>query len=967
MMKSLKQKMNVFFSAFCMTVFLSAMSVTPAYAVQVTPGLFEVEGNALVDHGGAGLPDDWERIWDDPAPTPGNGALISLFIGASEEAPGNDVTYFTGGGSTDIHDINDAISGAPNWVWSPGDVAPDKSELTDAFVAAYLDTTNNHTIIYFGVDRYAQAGSAQVGFWFFRDSVTRNDIVEGANTGTFTGNHQERDVASNIKGDLLILSDFTKGGKVSNIRVYEWVGTGPDAPGTDGTLDLIFDETDAKCNGANDDACAIANDGNIDVPWPYTPKSGSSMVVPNGGFFEGGVDLNALLGDDVGCFSSFLAETRSSGSATTAQLKDFALGNFELCGLTITKTAGIGQVCNSESGTQDVPYHYVVDNTGAATLEDMTIVDDNGTPLDESDDLDVIAEDAIPGSTNLASLQTITLAGGAMRSFNVTIPVSGAVTNTVVATGYAGNDEVSDDDDAFVSVQECSITIDKNPDLDDVCEDDSEITYTYVLANTGVVTVRFGGNDVVDDNGTDGTTADDVDLLVENGFITLVSSNPDVYTTYDLLSGTDVTLNYTVTLTDANPGNGMSTNTVTNNVGAMGTADPGGLDFNVMASASAMVDVFICEIDITKDVDSSEVCQQSSGVTYSYLLSNEGGAAVSFGAGDVMDDNGTPSDTGDDVDLLVENSITPPLVLLEGEDQALSYSTSLTGSGTAGDQVDVVNTVTANGTSLNTFPVAEASADRTVTVHDCSISVFKECDDAEGQFGSYGVDISVTNTGTTELTSVIVEDLKLLPTTVFSGTLAVGETQQFFDTLSYLAEGVTPSTNVVTANGTAFSGTDAVYDVAEAEAEDTCIIITNPQLTVEKDCDKVDLVEVSGQPITLKVFYSGSVSNPGNVNLTDVTLVDVTSGGSMDNFIEIRDNNGVLLPDPSLSFSLAIDETYTYKGSYVPTTNDFGDEIPLTARFDDEIQANANGEVYGTPANQQTDAESCDLCPVEPN
>ena len=52
-----------------------------------------------------------------------------------------------------------------------------------------------------------------------------------------------------------------------------------------------------------------------------------------GGLLEGGIDLTAL--ELTGCFSSFMAETRSSPSIS-AQLKDFVLGTFESCGATIT-------------------------------------------------------------------------------------------------------------------------------------------------------------------------------------------------------------------------------------------------------------------------------------------------------------------------------------------------------------------------------------------------------------------------------------------------------------------------------------------------------------------------------------------------------------------------------------------------------------------------------------------------------
>ncbi len=55
-------------------------------------------------------------------------------------------------------------------------------------------------------------------------------------------------------------------------------------------------------------------------------KNGSQGA---GALYEGGIDLTAL-GLDTGCFSSFMAETRSS-QETTSTLSDFVLGNFSFC------------------------------------------------------------------------------------------------------------------------------------------------------------------------------------------------------------------------------------------------------------------------------------------------------------------------------------------------------------------------------------------------------------------------------------------------------------------------------------------------------------------------------------------------------------------------------------------------------------------------------------------------------------
>src|SRR5436190_19932429 len=116
---------------------------------------FELDGNALVDHSGPGLPDDWSRVYD-PATYGAGGYFSSAFIGADHEAPANDQTYFTGGNSKDVRDIT-------QWQWTPtpNPAAPDKDEITDAFGAVYVVPSGpdaGHTVMYFGADRYAQNG-----------------------------------------------------------------------------------------------------------------------------------------------------------------------------------------------------------------------------------------------------------------------------------------------------------------------------------------------------------------------------------------------------------------------------------------------------------------------------------------------------------------------------------------------------------------------------------------------------------------------------------------------------------------------------------------------------------------------------------------------------------------------------------------------------------------------------------------
>ncbi|MFY9587795.1 MAG: hypothetical protein WAT66_10105, partial [Actinomycetota bacterium] len=264
---------------------------------------FELDANA---QNGAPSGDDWNAV----VPTDHSSTdIVSSFVRDGDNPPA-DTSYFTGGGSKDLNDV-------PGWAWTTGDVAPDKNEITNAYAVAYratVDTTRNDVgdlLVYFGLDRYANNGDAQVGFWFFRDAVGMEP------DGTFSGAHR--------KGDILVLSHFTQGGTVSDVNVYAWVGSG----GSDGALDLKVSAKSCAAAGANDPACAIVNQTNTPAPWTYVPKAGSAGVFPQGSFYEGGIDITRLV-PGVTCFKSFMAETRSSQSVT-AQLKDLALGPFNTC------------------------------------------------------------------------------------------------------------------------------------------------------------------------------------------------------------------------------------------------------------------------------------------------------------------------------------------------------------------------------------------------------------------------------------------------------------------------------------------------------------------------------------------------------------------------------------------------------------------------------------------------------------
>ncbi len=354
---------------------------SPGGGVDDSNGVFQLEGNATTDTGicfqvsppliatpGAGnscpsgltfvafglQTDDWANIFTG----------VSLHAVATTGIV-TDVTnstsdnIFTGGGAKDTN----GLQSGP-WLWKNGK-PQGKDDIAHAYAAAYSRSSDDHTLIYFGMDRFDNSGDATAGFWFFQDSTVG---LGGAKSGSgthFTGQHMD--------GDLLIVSDFSIGGAVSTIEVFKWVGS-------DATGSLVSEATlttNATCDpiSGSSGVCSIVNP--VPVPtggWGFTNKRGANSF-DTGEFLEGGIDLNAIFGNNIPCFTTFMAETRSSTSPTST-LSDFSPpASFPLCGIKVSKSCnGFGTVSN---GGNTVSYSWTVTatNTGIGKLFDVTVVD----------------------------------------------------------------------------------------------------------------------------------------------------------------------------------------------------------------------------------------------------------------------------------------------------------------------------------------------------------------------------------------------------------------------------------------------------------------------------------------------------------------------------------------------------------------------------------------------------------------
>jgi hypothetical protein len=436
---------------------LALFWITGAQAVHDLT-LFELDRNAVdvaVTDG-----DDWDTLYD-------GGGNADGFSGVLEDisAPGE---QFTGGGSKDNNDIS-------QWLWKAGEPL-DKDDITNAYTAAYtntVDTGGNNIgdlIIYYGLDRFANNGTAQVGFWFFQNKISLSNTAQGGGF-KFDGVHEI--------GDVLVQSNFTSGGRVSSVSVFEWVGSG----GSNGALDLRFAGTDCVDSDPNtpgdqtlagdDPACATANIANEDSPWPYTPKSGTADVFPLSSFFEGGVNITRLIPGGSKCFPSFMAETRSS-APFDSRLNDFQLGDFELCKPS-TKLSKSATMTTAVSVATTATYSYTEENDGndaltppngaTATGRNSLVADDSCSPVTYSsgDNGNFILD---PGETWTLTCTKV------YNDSSTSATLSATHTNT--ATGHGLDPNLGNKD----------VTFCPSPDESKICDADERATKTIHVSGS---------------------------------------------------------------------------------------------------------------------------------------------------------------------------------------------------------------------------------------------------------------------------------------------------------------------------------------------------------------------------------------------------------------------------------------------------------------------------------------------------
>ncbi|HEX5591487.1 MAG TPA: hypothetical protein VFX65_14440, partial [Candidatus Limnocylindrales bacterium] len=119
----------------------------------------------------------------------------------------SDPTTFTQ--SKDIENIGST----DGWRCKAANQVTNKGDITNTYVAVY--EKNGKKILYFGMEKDQDSGSNNVGLWLLQDGTIACAGGGSGNGNAFTGTHRV--------DDIFLVSEFTNGGGVSNIKAYKWV------------------------------------------------------------------------------------------------------------------------------------------------------------------------------------------------------------------------------------------------------------------------------------------------------------------------------------------------------------------------------------------------------------------------------------------------------------------------------------------------------------------------------------------------------------------------------------------------------------------------------------------------------------------------------------------------------------------------------------------------------------------------
>ncbi|WP_420963660.1 DUF7507 domain-containing protein, partial [Brucella sp. IR073] len=529
---------------------------------------------------------------------------------------------------------------------------------------------------------------------------------------------------------------------------------------------------------------------------------------------------------------------------------------------------------------ETISYSFIVRNTGAVTLTDVTVEDtllaDRGISID-------------PGPQTLAPGGVVTFT--ATYTPTQTDIDAGNVVNTAKAIGKtpSGTPVESDPDSETVPPQQTpGLTIDKVGTLNDTDNDGKvgpgeTVDYTFTVTNTGTVTMN-------------NVTVDDPKLAAAGLSV--------VETPQTLAPGQSFTFHLSGSYRpeqaeiDANQVVNTATATGTTPQGSPFRSDPDTETVPPAQNAGLLID----KIGKLNDLDGDNKIDPGETVSYSFRVTNIGAVTLN----NVMVDD--PKLTAAGVTI-----VQGPQTLAPGASFVFT-ATDYRPVQAEIDAGEVRNTATAKGVTPSADPVESNPDEETVppdqsaalTIDKDGLLNDKDGDNKIDPDETITYTFTVRNTGNVTLVGVTVKDDLLaargISVTPGPQTLAPGGQAVF--TAVYTPTQADIDGNMVKNTATA-TGSDPDGNLVESP-EDTSQVPPDrtPGITIDKtgtlqDKDGDGLID-EGEDIT----YTFLVKNTGNVTLTGVTVDDP--------LVKVVEDPQTLLPGG----------TFTFHGSYTPVQAD---------------------------------------------
>lgn len=473
----------------------------------------------------------------------------------------------------------------------------------------------------------------------------------------------------------------------------------------------------------------------------------------------------------------------------------------------------------------------------------------------------VVVNDPLTGNTGAKGLAVGTLAPGASKNVYASYVVTeadilaGSVKNVATATGFDPEDtkteesgETEDDTDPVSG----SLNVVKTSVMDGKASLGETITYTITVTNTGNVTVK---NIKVEDALT-GNTGD------------------KAFTVAELAPKAEQSFTATYKVTEADILAGKIMNVAT----AKGT-DPNGKDVTAEGKKEDDTDRIDNKIEVTKASNKSEPVKLGEVIGYTITVKNIGNVTVSNVK--VTDEKAGV------VNRVIEGSIAP------GESKSLSVTYTVTEADILAGHV--LNIATAKGSDPNGNPTEDdGEKDDPTEAQGPSLFVEKTSEmEGTATLGeTITYTIKVTNNGNVTIKDIVVED-ELTSNTgdkaLAVGTLAPGAFETVTTTYVVTEADIIAGEiiNVATAKGTDPNGDPTTKD-GEVK-DDTDEVDTT--IEVEKAVKSIGgkaYVEGMKADLNDEIVYTVTVTNLGNVTLTDVTVEDALTGNTGNNALVIK-------------------------------------------------------------------------------